>query len=108
LVQILDHEPDLSTEKVYTVPTIAYTETGFWESLRVGTRMDNLRLVEIADKAPTVESENGNNGGGKQAQMHVEVTCAPASEAEKRLIEELFDWLFTEANREPDSELIAA
>lgn len=61
--------------------------------------MDKLRLVE---------SENGNDGGGRQAQMRVEATCAPPSDAEKKLVEELFDWLFTEANRETDSELIAA
>jgi hypothetical protein len=70
--------------------------------------MDKLRVIgEIEGDAPTVEAQAGT-GVGENAQMRVEITCVPPSETEKKLVEELFDWLFTEANRDADSELIAA
>jgi hypothetical protein len=67
--------------------------------------MDKFKVIgEIEEDAPTVEAQAGSGG----EQMRVEVTCAPPSEIEKKIVEELFDWLFTEANRDTNSELMAA
>jgi hypothetical protein len=69
--------------------------------------MDKPRVVsEIEGDASTVEAQAGS-GVGEHAQIRVEVTCTPPSDTEKKLVEELFAWLFTEANRKADSELMA-
>lgn len=79
----------------------------FGKFLAAGTGMDKLRVIgEIEGDAPTVKVQAGS--GGDDAQVRVEVTREPPSETEKKLVEELFDWLFTEANKDADSELIAA